>query len=191
MTDTVEPPVLSELEQEIALELRNTIAHEEAQVQILEKPRAEHPPRGTTTPEAIDTVRLTSKPDFPTVYHRQGAAEAVSRIRHRVPAKSHHGDPCCSPVKVIEIDGHNPRTHTLDVVATTCYKANPLQGWISFKHRSPFSKSDRDFKLWRFTEEDIAALAEVLQELGVNVINSWPHDEGASFVVELPEPEDA
>lgn len=124
------------------------------------------------TRQAIDGMRLKSKPGYPLPEHVMGIDEAVERVRQKVVASSHLGDPCA------------PTTMPYAVVAVG------NRGFVSVRHGAPYSMTLRGSKLWRFTDDDVEAIRKLLTDFGATITDDWrTHDEGHSFIIRITDQE--
>jgi len=107
---------------------------------------------------AIDAQRLAAKPRFPTDEQRAGIAEAARRIHAKETAKDHLGDP--TPTYAVVVTGHD--------------------GWLHIRHASPYQQRGGGY-LWGFTDDDIHAFMDLLDEQGLLIATWWRSDRGVSL----------
>ena len=118
----------------------------------------------------VDAMRLEAKPTYPLPEHITGLDEAVERVKRKVHASCHLGDPC------------GPDTNHY------CVVADGARGFVSVRHLAPYTARRSGSKLWDFTEADIEAFKGLLRDLGAtHFISDWPHDEGHSFIIKTGE----
>lgn len=110
----------------------------------------------------IDAARLSARPTYPTDEQRNGVREAARRIRERIKPTSHHGEG--TPTRAVLVTGHT--------------------GWLSINHEAPYNYVGGGV-LWRFTDEEIDDLLDLVRAEDLEITSWWKHGNGISVTVLL------
>lgn len=109
------------------------------------------------------------RPTYPTADHIEGIARIATWVHNDIPYGDHLGGPT-----------ENDRATGLSLPRGVRYSSASQR--INFFALAPYEPGAARY-LWSFTDDDVAALRELIEEHLLRIVSEWRHGDGRAFVV--------